>query len=45
MASAAGLDQQGKAALKRLNADWKEIQANPINGVSAAPLESNIFEV
>eukprot|EP00026_Physarum_polycephalum_P005749 Phypoly_transcript_05787.p1 GENE.Phypoly_transcript_05787~~Phypoly_transcript_05787.p1 ORF type:complete len:549 (+),score=109.53 Phypoly_transcript_05787:167-1813(+) len=44
MTSAAGLDQQGKAALKRLNADWKEIQANPISGVSAAPLESNIFE-
>lgn len=45
MTSSAGLDQQAKAALKRLNADWKEIQANPISGVSAGPLESNIFEV
>jgi hypothetical protein len=45
MTSSAGLGQQGKAALKRLNADWKEIKANPISGVSATPLESDIFEV
>lgn len=43
--SHAGLDQLAKAALKRLNADWKEIQANPIGGVSASPLEKNVFEV
>lgn len=39
------LDQQAKAALKRLNADWKEIQQSPILGVSAVPLEKDIFEV
>lgn len=38
------LDQHATTALKRLNSDFKELQRSPIMGVSAAPLEDNIFE-
>ncbi len=38
-------DQQTVAAIKRLNGDWKEIQKNPTDCVSATPLEKDIFEV
>lgn len=42
---AGAMDQQAKHALKRLNSDYKEIQKSPIVGVSASPLEKDIFEV
>lgn len=39
------LDQQAQAAVRRLNADLREIQKSPIQGVSAFPLEDDVFEV
>lgn len=33
-----------KAATKRLLSDMKELEENPIEGVSASPLQDNIFE-
>lgn len=39
------MDQQTRAAIKRLNSDWQEIQRDPVACVSAMPLEKDIFEV
>lgn len=38
------LDQQSRAAYKRLVADLREVTTQPVPGVSAAPLEKDFFE-
>jgi hypothetical protein len=37
------MNQQQKAALRRLRADLKELERAPLVGVSAAPLEEDFF--
>lgn len=37
-------DQQQKNALRRLTKDLEELQQSPVNGVSASPLDDNMFE-
>lgn len=39
------MNQHARAAFKRLIADLNETKNNPVVGVSAHPLESNMFEV
>lgn len=38
------VNQQQKRAMKRLMQDYDEIQREPVENVSAAPLEENVFE-
>lgn len=38
------VNQQRKRAMKRLMQDYEEIQKEPVENVSAAPLDENVFE-
>ena len=33
-----------KTAVKKLTAEYKELQANPVKGITVAPMENNILE-
>jgi len=36
--------EHSTSCMKRLHREWKELQANPIQNISAVPLEKNFFE-